>query len=222
MGVSKSMKIFTEAMQNSMSTSGYGSKIVNTAMGPFKWDDNLQVWVNVNNGFKMPNISFQDQYMHDYDVAVSSPGYKSAFLQTCTETISPVSNTTHVIMNIVSANRTSIIGTFTPSITCPQGVIIYVGNPNDIDIISAQIKFESSTDGGNTWVELFPDIIDLDGAKVTVLPAQQIGSDVQIAVSPTVYDPTQFTDTTQSYVFTINNFYDNSVIKTVTIWTDNT
>lgn len=219
MGVSKSMKIFTEAMQNGMSTSGYGSKIVNTPMGPFKWDDNLQVWVNVNNGFLMPNISIHEQYLHDYDVAVSSPGFKSGQLQQCTETISAVSNTSFILFN--SGLKTSIIGTFSPPITCPQGVIIYVGNPNDVAIGDMEIKFEASTDGGNSFFELFPDIGDNENARVTILPGQQIGTDVQITVSSTVVDPTFFTQQ-QTGVFTINNLYDNSVIKTVTITTDNT
>ncbi len=38
-------------------------------MGPFRWDDNLQMWVNTNNGMVMSNIALQDQFaMMDYDV----------------------------------------------------------------------------------------------------------------------------------------------------------
>ena len=67
MGVGKAMKIFMEGMQNSMMSSGYTGKIVNTPMGPFKWNDNINMWVNTNNGVVMSNISFQDQFaMIDY------------------------------------------------------------------------------------------------------------------------------------------------------------
>lgn len=66
MGVGKSMKIFMEGMQNSMMSSGYTGKIVNTPMGPFAWNEATNSWVNQNNGFSIPNISLQDLMMYDY------------------------------------------------------------------------------------------------------------------------------------------------------------
>lgn len=69
MGVGKSMKIFMEGMQNSMMSSGYTGKIVNTPMGPFSWNDTTNSWVNQNNGFSIPNISLQELMMVDYSVA---------------------------------------------------------------------------------------------------------------------------------------------------------
>ena len=66
MGVGKSMKIFMEGMQNSMMSSGYTGKIVNTQMGPFAWDEATNSWVNQNNGFSLPNISLQDLMMYDF------------------------------------------------------------------------------------------------------------------------------------------------------------
>jgi hypothetical protein len=224
MGVSKSMKIFTEAMQAGMSTSGYGSKIVNTAMGPFKWDDNLQVWVNVNNGFQMPNISLQDMYLYDYDVSIGNQGYRSTTAPSpCTETIGNYGSSSITIVNDPSSNRTSITGLFSPTITCPQGIIIYLDNPNDYQVgvagAGTELKFEVSTDSGSSWTELYPDITDRAGALITILPGQQIGSDVLIAVSPLVYDPTNWYDT-GSYTFTLANDYDQTIIKTITIGTD--
>ena len=43
MGVGKSMKIFMEGIQNSMNSTSTGGKILNTPMGPFAWNDNLQM-----------------------------------------------------------------------------------------------------------------------------------------------------------------------------------
>lgn len=226
MGVSKSMKIFTEAMQAGMSTSGYGSKIVNTAMGPFKWDDNLQVWVNVNNGFQMPNISLQDAYLYDYDVSVGNQGDKlSPIIGQCTETIGSYGSSSFNITNTVSSTRTSITGLFSPTVTCPQGIRIYLDNPNDyqystIGTGDTELKFEVSTDGGSSWTEIFPDISDHDSATVTVFAGQQIGSDIKFAVSPLVYDPTNFFST-GTFTFTLVNEYDQSIIKTINLTTGN-
>lgn len=67
MAVKKLMNTFFKGLQE-QSTSGYGSKIVSTPMGPFTWNSELNVWVNMNNGMVMNNISFQDSMaMMDYD-----------------------------------------------------------------------------------------------------------------------------------------------------------
>lgn len=64
-----SMKNFFAAMGAQM-MGGYGAKTISTPMGPFQWDDNLQVWVNINNGMQMNNIAFQDAMaMVDYNTA---------------------------------------------------------------------------------------------------------------------------------------------------------
>jgi hypothetical protein len=67
MGVGKHMKTFFAAMTEQVGMGGYGPKIKMTPMGPFKWNDNIQLWENVNNGSTMNNISFQDMNMMDYD-----------------------------------------------------------------------------------------------------------------------------------------------------------
>jgi hypothetical protein len=66
MGAKDTMQNFFMGMAGQM-TSGYGAKTISTPMGPFKWDDNINMWVNTNNGMVMSNISFQDQFaMIDY------------------------------------------------------------------------------------------------------------------------------------------------------------
>ena len=61
MGVQKLMNTFFASMQG-QNASGYGGRIVNTPLGPFQWDDNLNVWININNGMTLNNISFQDEF----------------------------------------------------------------------------------------------------------------------------------------------------------------
>ena len=68
MGVKDTMNNFFTSMSGKMA-SGSSQKSITTPMGPFTWDDNLQMWVNTNNGVVMSNIAFQDQFaMMDYDV----------------------------------------------------------------------------------------------------------------------------------------------------------
>jgi hypothetical protein len=68
MGVKNTMNNFFTSMTGQIS-SGFSQKNITTPMGPFTWDDNLQMWVNTNNGMVMSNIAFQDQFaMMDYDV----------------------------------------------------------------------------------------------------------------------------------------------------------
>jgi hypothetical protein len=72
MGAKDTMQNFFMGMDGQM-TSGYGAKTISTPMGPFKWDDNINMWVNTNNGMVMSNISFQDQFaMIDYGTSDGS------------------------------------------------------------------------------------------------------------------------------------------------------
>ena len=61
MGVGQHMKTFFAAMTEQVGMGGYGPKIKTTPMGPFKWNDSIQLWENVNNSSTMNNISFQDK-----------------------------------------------------------------------------------------------------------------------------------------------------------------
>lgn len=75
MGAKDTMNSFFVSMnEQAISPSGYGSKIIATHMGPFSWDENLGAWVNVNNGMRMNNISFQDMFMSDYDTTGDGDG----------------------------------------------------------------------------------------------------------------------------------------------------
>ena len=72
MGAKDTMQNFFMGMGGQMA-SGYGGKTISTPMGPFKWNDNINMWVNTNNGVVMSNISFQDQFaMIDYGTSDGS------------------------------------------------------------------------------------------------------------------------------------------------------
>lgn len=64
MGVKKQMDTFFASLGEQ---TGYNGRLVNTPMGPFRWNDVIQLWENVNNGMVMNNISFMDEFaMMDY------------------------------------------------------------------------------------------------------------------------------------------------------------
>lgn len=54
-------------MNEQLDTGGFDSKIRMTHMGPFRWNDLMELWENVNNGMVMNNMSFNDMFMFDYD-----------------------------------------------------------------------------------------------------------------------------------------------------------
>jgi hypothetical protein len=65
MGVKKQMDTFFASLGEQ---TGYRGRLVNTPMGPFRWNDAIELWENVNNGMVMNNISFMDEFaMMDYD-----------------------------------------------------------------------------------------------------------------------------------------------------------
>lgn len=74
MGVGKQMKTFFAAMNEQIGMGGYDSKIKNTPLGPFKWNDLTQLWENVNNGMVMNNVSFQDMFIMNYESAGGDNG----------------------------------------------------------------------------------------------------------------------------------------------------
>jgi hypothetical protein len=62
----KLMENFFASFLN-QTTNPTSGRIVNTAMGPFRYNAVTQMWQNVNNGMMMNNVSFQDQFfMMDY------------------------------------------------------------------------------------------------------------------------------------------------------------
>jgi hypothetical protein len=74
MSAKNTMKTFFAAMNEQMSTGGYGPKIKTTPMGPFRWNDRLELWENVNNGMLMNNVTFQDMFIMDMISSDGGPG----------------------------------------------------------------------------------------------------------------------------------------------------
>ena len=146
MGVGKSMKIFMEGMQNSMMSSGYTGKIVNTQMGPFKWDETTNSWVNQNNGFSIPNISLQDLMMYDFGT-VTDETETSTFKSTpfvCNYTIDYLGNRdAGEIVGRVSFGNVSVRNN-----TCPIGLSLRSTSVN-----RSKFKIFLSTDLGATFTE---------------------------------------------------------------------
>jgi hypothetical protein len=135
MGVGKAMKIFMEGMQNSMVSSGYTGKIVNTPMGPFKWDETTNSWVNQNNGFSIPNISLQDLMMYDYgtisDETISSGG-SQLIIDPCIYTLPVFTPSSENAGRVPVSTTQSIALTaqILTNITCPVN-INYVRTPGN-------------------------------------------------------------------------------------------
>jgi hypothetical protein len=77
MGVGKSMKTFISSMTEQVGMAGYGSKIKSTPLGPFRWNDTIQLWENVNNGMVMNNVSFQDMFIMGYETNSGDNGTPS-------------------------------------------------------------------------------------------------------------------------------------------------
>jgi hypothetical protein len=149
MGVGKSMKIFMEGMQNSMMSSGYTGKIVNTPMGPFKWDETTNSWINQNNGFSIPNISLQDLMMYDYGSIADeteSSGGPAFIIDNCIYSIETLENRQVVdIGSLVTFGNVSIRNN-----TCPFNLSLKnISIPlNDID----NFEIFVSTDLGATLI----------------------------------------------------------------------
>jgi len=133
MGVGKSMKIFMEGMQNSMMSSGYTGKIVNTQMGPFKWDETTNSWINQNNGFSIPNISLQDLMMHDYgsiaDETLSSGG-PQFIIDPCVYTITGLENVN--VGRLGNSTQVLITNSTLETLTCSSQIYLQniSGGPN--------------------------------------------------------------------------------------------
>jgi len=192
MGVGKSMKIFTEAMQNSMKERGFGSKIVTTAMGPFKWDDLQEMWVNVNNGFQMPNISMQDLiFGYGSDSSIDGGLDGSTNLQVCYSTISGIGNKSVDV--IYNNDWQSIFNLSTPSgwsNSCPAYFFIYKSGITSI--ANTELQFRYTVNSGSSW-EIYVPVLGIGSPAginadlIEVTPNVQFGSGAvfDIQVKPT-------------------------------------
>ena len=124
MGVGKAMKIFMEGMQNSMVSSGYTGKIVNTPMGPFKWDETTNSWVNQNNGFSLPNISLNELMMYDYGSIADeteSSGGPAVIIDPCVYTITGLSNES---VRLSDATQILFTNKTLATLTCPSQIYL--------------------------------------------------------------------------------------------------
>jgi len=217
MGVGKSMKIFMEGVQNSMNSTSTGGKILNTPMGPFAWNDNLQMWVNVNNGFSMPNISMQDMMAIGYDILDGdniSDEFPPEPIQTCTALIPGISSTT------LSMN-TSSIAVFPGSVTTPTLACmpyIYVTDNNAGGAAVHQIQFQYTINSGTLYTSFTPVAEGGSRTLIPFTPGNQLGATVRFRVNKKT---SANWITPGSYGFTIKNAYDGSTIGAVTITTVN-
>lgn len=108
------MKIFFESMEGTIIGNGYSSKIVSTPMGPFKWNDTIELWENVNNGMVMNNISFQDMMIIGYETSSGDNGTTSS------EDVTPI--LTNSFGNIIGMTTGASIRW--SSISGPQTVLL--------------------------------------------------------------------------------------------------
>lgn len=156
-----SMKNFFAAMGAQM-MGGYGAKTISTPMGPFQWDDNLQVWVNINNGMQMNNIAFQDAMaMVDYNTAA---GDESQFV--CSYN---VGTGVEIVSNINVTNNNTTYTEFPASsldvdITCNTNIVMVAdtfSNPEDVLVMEYALDVLSTVwnvwnDPKNTPISLIP------------------------------------------------------------------
>jgi len=221
MGVGKSMKIFMEGVQNSMNSTSTGGKILNTPMGPFAWNDNLQMWVNVNNGFSMPNISMQDMMAIGYDTLDGDILSGGSGLEpepepiiTCNAVISGIAPTS------IGLNQVGN-GFFPGSVTTPTlacAPYIYVTDNNAGGAAVHQIQFQYTINSGTVYTSFTP---VAEGGSRTLIPfnpGNQLGLTVRFRVNKKT---SANWITPGSYGFTIKNAYNGSTIGAVTITTVN-
>jgi len=107
MGVKKQMDTFFASLGEQ---TGRNGRLVNTPMGPFRWNDVMELWENINNGMVLNNISFMDEFaMMDYssvDGGADIPGNRITVLE--------FDFTTGVLPSVFTFYRNSI-GTFVNS-----------------------------------------------------------------------------------------------------------
>ena len=142
MGVGKQMKTFLAAMNEQMS--GYGPQIKNTPMGPFRWNDVLELWENVNNGMVMNNVSFQDMFIMGYETNSGDNGGVGCIFATTAFTTWTVS------LEIGSGFTESSVYNFTN--TCPITLTSEIVDAN-ADLLTIQYKVNGGVYTHHTLTE---------------------------------------------------------------------
>jgi hypothetical protein len=214
MGVGKSMRIFMEGMQNSMNIGGNGGKILNTPMGPFQWNEALQMWVNTNNGFQMPNISMQDLLAIGYDSgSEDESGGGGNPIGVCTQTLTSIATTSRFIISGQTATFPSTTNSY-PSLTCSPS--IYVSD--EVGIATHQLQVSYSINGGSIYTNLTTlPVANLSRTEIPFAVGASLGGTVRFAA---VKKPVGGAFTNPAlYTFYIRNAYDNTVIGQVNITT---
>jgi hypothetical protein len=215
MGVSKSMKTFTSAMQN-LVEGGYGGKVVTTPMGPFKWDDLMEQWVNVNNGFVMSNISFMEMQMMGYDAGSGDNGTVEE------DNIYIIPPRASISVSVPHDEvYYTITPLFTPSIPEGKTARIY-GVISNTDFIALEIIIERSYEDVITTHAV--NTLNLFNATTiyTLQPGTQFGSGgangIRFRIKSSRSDP--FT-TPSNFTLTFKNSKDDSTIFVTNINTSN-
>ena len=134
-----------EGMQNSMMSSGYTGKIVNTQMGPFSWNDTTNSWVNQNNGFSIPNISLQELIMYDFGTITDetqASNYKSA---PCVYTIA-ISPTSDSIATL-RASELLLTDATLSTLTCPTNVFLKQTSASGSNVGNLIIRYNINGQG---------------------------------------------------------------------------
>jgi hypothetical protein len=193
MGVKNSMNTFFAAMQG-QNSSGYGGRIVNTPMGPFRWDDNFNMWVNVNNGMALSNISFQDEFaMMNYDtlsgdngnnliVATWSPSdYTINTLSFSPSTVSIAANV--LTGSTVSSNTLSITGNTTAT---KLKAIVVSGSNTHFDLTSNALDLSLSYKKGAGAVQSYSLTNDLNSAPL--FPPTSLSNGNSVTLTATSVD----------------------------------
>lgn len=164
MAVKKFMNTFFQGLQE-QATSGYGSKIVSTPIGPFTWNSELNVWVNLNNGMVMNNISFQESIaMMDYDTG-GSDGTVGTVYGTIPMDFTPT------IYNITSNYGEGSSVTITPSILVPSGTsnfkIKWISDGGYGGTLST-LSFTRNRSGVNLIVDPFNENTNVPGGPANI------------------------------------------------------
>jgi hypothetical protein len=166
MGVKKSMQTFFEAMEGNQLPKS-GGRIIQTPMGPFTWDNLQESWVNINNGFKLPNMSLQELMMFGYDPSVDG-GKDTRPVDTCvylfgstqTAILRSLTIGTPDTYTIASTNFT-LDGTATCFPTFQWFITDAAGNPLTFSSLT-DLTFEYSTTSST------PSITITDGSSFTL------------------------------------------------------
>ena len=153
-----SMKNFFAAMGSQM-MGGYGAKTISTPMGPFQWDDNLQVWVNTNNGMQMNNIAFQDAMaMLDYSTETGDRSQLSCVYDI--EVNDPDTINLNVLDDGTTPQLFSLLNCFN---TCPTVLVVVPNTLNQYSGAGFVSTIEVQLGSEGPWIPF-----DSSTGKVTI------------------------------------------------------